>query len=90
MEGLIPYVYKAIVQYRNGGGAPLGGTWFNESPPASYIRLPGGSGRFRASEIRQRSALCTSPPSPGALPGLLSPAGELEVARVIVLPKGIL
>ncbi|KAK1298790.1 hypothetical protein QJS10_CPB14g01644 [Acorus calamus] len=53
MEGLIPYVYKAIVQYRNGtGGPPTSGSWYNESPSASYIRLPGDSGRFRSSEIQ--------------------------------------
>lgn len=39
MEGLIPFVYKAIVQYKN------------ESPSASYMRLPtGDSGRFQISD----------------------------------------
>ncbi|KAL8526874.1 hypothetical protein ACS0TY_015931 [Phlomoides rotata] len=47
MEGLIPLVYKAIVQYRNGGG-----TWVHESPSASYMRLPGDSGRFSTSDIQ--------------------------------------
>nr|DAD28306.1 TPA_asm: hypothetical protein HUJ06_029774 [Nelumbo nucifera] len=52
MEGLIPYVYRAIVQYRTGGQASIAGTWFDESPSASYMRLPGDSGRFQASEIQ--------------------------------------
>lgn len=44
MEGLIPFLYRAIVQYRNGGDI---GTFLNESPSASYMRLPGDSGRFQ-------------------------------------------
>ncbi|CAK9151442.1 unnamed protein product, partial [Ilex paraguariensis] len=51
MEGLIPFVYKAIVQYKNGGQGPIG-SWVNESPSASYMRLPGDSGRFRTSDIQ--------------------------------------
>ncbi|KAF8029305.1 hypothetical protein BT93_E1862 [Corymbia citriodora subsp. variegata] len=50
MEGLIPFVYRAIVQYRNGNQGPLT-TWLPESPSASYVRLPGDSGRFQASDI---------------------------------------
>ncbi|OIT28169.1 PREDICTED: uncharacterized protein LOC109212984 [Nicotiana attenuata] len=48
MEGLIPLVYKAIVEYKNAGRA----TWINESPSASYMRLPGDSGRFETSDIQ--------------------------------------
>ncbi|KAL7136410.1 hypothetical protein ABFS83_10G028700 [Erythranthe nasuta] len=54
MEGLIPFVYRAIVQYKNGGrqGSVIG-TWLNESPSASYMRLPAGdSGRFSTSDIQ--------------------------------------
>lgn len=48
MEGLIPFVYRVIVEYKNGRQHELlGGSWFNESPSASYIRLPGDSGRFQ-------------------------------------------
>ncbi|KAM3287803.1 hypothetical protein P3S67_021233 [Capsicum chacoense] len=47
MEGLIPLVYKAIVQYKNGRA-----TWMPESPSASYMRLPGDSGRFETSDLR--------------------------------------
>ncbi|OVA17784.1 hypothetical protein BVC80_1835g169 [Macleaya cordata] len=54
MEGLIPFVYRAIVQYKSGGGqAGAGSSWFSESPSASYMRLPtGDSGRFQPSEIQ--------------------------------------
>lgn len=48
MEGLIPFVYRAIMQYKNGNEGPIG-SWFNESPSYSYMRLPGDSGRFQAS-----------------------------------------
>ncbi|CAN4126186.1 unnamed protein product [Withania somnifera] len=47
MEGLIPLVYKAIVEYKNGRA-----TWMPESPSASYIRLPGDSGRFETSDLQ--------------------------------------
>ncbi|XP_050238185.1 uncharacterized protein LOC126687669 [Mercurialis annua] len=47
MEGLIPFVYRAIMQYKNGNEGPIG-SWLNESPSASYMRLPtGDSGRFQ-------------------------------------------
>ncbi|GMN60136.1 hypothetical protein TIFTF001_029218 [Ficus carica] len=49
MEGLIPFVYRVIVEYKNGNKHQhdLLGSWFSESPSASYIRLPTGeSGRF--------------------------------------------
>ncbi|XWS55629.1 hypothetical protein CRYUN_Cryun09bG0017300 [Craigia yunnanensis] len=50
MEGLIPFVYRAIVQYKNGREGVLT-TWFNESPSPSYMRLPtGDSGRFQISD----------------------------------------
>ncbi|KAF6161156.1 hypothetical protein GIB67_007797 [Kingdonia uniflora] len=51
MEGLIPFVYKAIVQFKS--GVPMTtGSRFKESPSASYIRLAGESGRFQSSEIQ--------------------------------------
>lgn len=55
MEGLIPLVYRAILQYR-AGGATVTVSWHAESPPASYVRLAGDSGRFEASELH----LCLS------------------------------
>ena len=51
MEGLIPFVYRAIVQYKNGREGHVLATWFNESPSASYMRLPTeDSGRFQISD----------------------------------------
>ncbi|KDP24562.1 hypothetical protein JCGZ_25126 [Jatropha curcas] len=52
MEGLIPFVYRAIMQHRNGKEGPLDSWLMSESPSASYMRLPGDSGRFQASEIQ--------------------------------------
>lgn len=51
MEGLIPFVYRAIVEYKN-GRQDLLGSWLNESPSAAYMRLPGDSGRLQASDIQ--------------------------------------
>ncbi|KAL2509546.1 hypothetical protein Fot_33193 [Forsythia ovata] len=51
MEGLIPFVYRAIVQYKNGGQGVMA-TLISESPSASYMRLPGDSGRFQKSEMQ--------------------------------------
>ncbi|XP_022747510.1 uncharacterized protein LOC111297150 [Durio zibethinus] len=51
MEGLIPFVYRAIVQYKNGREGHVLARWFNESPSPSYMRLPtGDSGRFQISD----------------------------------------
>ncbi|GFQ04807.1 hypothetical protein PHJA_002624700 [Phtheirospermum japonicum] len=69
MEGLIPFVYRAILQYKNGGQGVLG-TWPNESPSASYVRLCGDSGRFSTSDHLQLFrpdcdfSASTPPPSP--------------------------
>ncbi|KAG6737016.1 hypothetical protein NC651_035618 [Populus alba x Populus x berolinensis] len=52
MEGLIPFVYRAIMQFNNGKEAGPLGSWFSESPSASYMRLPGDSGRFQKSDLR--------------------------------------
>ncbi|KAK7256796.1 hypothetical protein RIF29_30288 [Crotalaria pallida] len=46
MEGLIPFVYKAIMQYKGGKEGAIG-SWISESPSYSYMRLPGDSGRFQ-------------------------------------------
>ncbi|KAH1123354.1 hypothetical protein J1N35_006514 [Gossypium stocksii] len=55
MEGLIPFVYRAIIQYKNGRqGHHVLATWFSDSPSASYMRLPtGDSGRFQTSDTQQ-------------------------------------
>jgi len=48
MEGLIPFVYKAIVQYKNGKERSNIGSWFCDSPSYSYMKLSAGdSGRFQ-------------------------------------------
>ena len=47
MEGLIPLVYKTIMQYKGGKEGAIG-SWICESPSYSYMRLPtGDSGRFQ-------------------------------------------
>ncbi|KAK7259957.1 hypothetical protein RIF29_25595 [Crotalaria pallida] len=48
MEGLIPFVYRAIIQYKNTKQGPRG-SWLCDSPSYSYMRLPGDSGRFQTS-----------------------------------------
>ncbi|XAR68912.1 hypothetical protein NMG60_11000324 [Bertholletia excelsa] len=68
MEGLIPFVYRAIMQYKNGGQGPIG-SWLGESPSGSYMRLPGDSGRFKASEFelfRQDCGFSDASPPPSA------------------------
>ncbi|KAF2306199.1 hypothetical protein GH714_015264 [Hevea brasiliensis] len=45
------------MQYKNGKEGPLG-SWLNDSPSAHYMRLPGDSGRFQASEIRLFGSDC--------------------------------
>uniref|UniRef100_A0A0D9WH94 Uncharacterized protein n=1 Tax=Leersia perrieri TaxID=77586 RepID=A0A0D9WH94_9ORYZ len=47
MEGFIPFIYKAIVQYRKEGQVSLGDLFFDEPSPSSYFRLPGDSGRYQ-------------------------------------------
>jgi hypothetical protein len=61
MEGLIPFVYKAIVQYKNGKqGSNIACSWFCDSPSYSYMKLPAGdSGRFQT----VASSFLSSPPS---------------------------
>lgn len=60
MEGLIPFVYRAIVQYKSGNQGPLT-AWLPESPSASYMRLPGDSGRFQASDLQFLTTSSSSP-----------------------------
>jgi len=53
MEGLIPFIYRAVAQYRKEGQVSFGDLFFDEpssssSPTSSsaYFRLPGDSGRL--------------------------------------------
>ncbi|KAK4748240.1 hypothetical protein SAY87_014826 [Trapa incisa] len=53
MEGLIPFVYRVIVQYKNGSQEGPLSVWFSaESPSGSYRRLLGDSGRFQANALQ--------------------------------------
>ncbi|KAL5220846.1 hypothetical protein ABZP36_025559 [Zizania latifolia] len=62
MEGLLPFLYRAIIHYASGGQTPIGNPFTNESPSPSpsasprapyYVRLAGGadSGSLRFAEI---------------------------------------
>ncbi|KAJ4718694.1 Legume-specific protein [Melia azedarach] len=49
MEGIIPFIYRVFIQYRAAAAAAqprMADSWFCESPPFPYIRLPGDSGYF--------------------------------------------
>ncbi|GMP85536.1 hypothetical protein CsSME_00038647 [Camellia sinensis var. sinensis] len=67
MEGLIPFVYRAIMQHKNGGQGFIS-SFLKESPSSSYMRLSGDSGRFHASSdiqlFRQDCGFSTSSPPP--------------------------
>ncbi|XP_022743291.1 uncharacterized protein LOC111294291 [Durio zibethinus] len=94
MEGLIPFVYRAIVQYKNGREGVLE-TWFNETASASYMRLPAGdSGRFQISDkqvfqsdygnFSSPSSMATSSTTQIILStGVQSPVRRLTSRRVI-------
>jgi hypothetical protein len=51
MEGLIPFIYRAVAQYRKEGQVSFGDLFFDEPSPSSptscYFRLPGDSGRYQ-------------------------------------------
>ncbi|EEF41917.1 conserved hypothetical protein [Ricinus communis] len=67
MEGLIPFVYNVIVQYRTRGGQS--GISFGECTPTPYVRLAGDSGRFTSSSIQLLlpEYVCSSSSSSGSL-----------------------
>lgn len=46
MEGIIPFVYRIIIQHRSAaaGQSTMADSWFSESPTLPYMRLPGDSG----------------------------------------------
>ncbi|XP_031104292.1 uncharacterized protein LOC116007685 [Ipomoea triloba] len=79
MEGLIPFVYRAIMDYKNGGrqgGMMNYACMSNESPSASYMRLPGDSGRFEASDIQL--GFSTSSASPSAASKRMASAAGVQ------------
>ncbi|GKV10042.1 hypothetical protein SLEP1_g21465 [Rubroshorea leprosula] len=83
MEGLIPFVYRAIVQYRNGKEEGLMASWFKESPSASYMRLPGDSGRFQISEGFSTSSPCSmAPPNSSTAQIIVSTGIQTPVHRL--------
>ncbi|CAD5178313.1 unnamed protein product [Musa acuminata subsp. malaccensis] len=73
MEGLIPFLYRAFVRYSNGEQSPMRNILFNESPSASYMRLPGDSGRLLSSEIHFFSSSLQPPPAPQSPPRRTAP-----------------
>lgn len=86
MEGLIPFVYRAIVEYKNNNrqaaGGVLSSSWFSESPSAAYIRLPGDSGRFQNSDIQRCMSDYTAPSSNAQV--MMSSGVQSPVRRRIV------
>ncbi|XP_072997880.1 uncharacterized protein [Typha latifolia] len=81
MEGLIPFVYRAIVQYKNDGNVSLGSLMLNESPSASYMRLPGDSGRYRSVEACFFSSSSAATGYLSAVTALQSPVRRSASAR---------
>ncbi|TMW83164.1 hypothetical protein EJD97_002684 [Solanum chilense] len=72
MEGLIPLVYKAIVEYKNG---------MSESPSTCYIKLRGDSGRYETSDLQifadtMFSTTSSSPSARMVSSGVQSPASR--------------
>ncbi|KAL5747934.1 hypothetical protein ACOSQ2_025231 [Xanthoceras sorbifolium] len=70
MEGLLPFIYRVIIQYRTAGGQEptMADSWFSESPPAPYARLPGDPGHFKS--------LPCSPVTPPTGSHLIASAGN--------------
>ncbi|OEL24316.1 40S ribosomal protein S15a-1 [Dichanthelium oligosanthes] len=62
MEGLIPFIYRAVVQFRKDGQVSFGDLFFDEPSPTSYFRLPGDSGRYQvtANDLFSRTAAVDS------------------------------
>ncbi|KAF8719572.1 hypothetical protein HU200_024308 [Digitaria exilis] len=59
MEGLIPFIYRAVAQYRKEGQVSFTDLFFDEPSPTSYFRLPGDSGRYQvtaANDLFSRTA----------------------------------
>ncbi|KAE9618095.1 hypothetical protein Lalb_Chr03g0042511 [Lupinus albus] len=62
MEGIIPFVYKAIMQYKNGKEGSIV-SCICDSPSYSYMKLPGDSGRFQTPASFSVSSPSFSPAS---------------------------
>ncbi|XP_044962636.1 uncharacterized protein LOC123415103 [Hordeum vulgare subsp. vulgare] len=66
MEGLIPFIYRAVAQYRKEGQVSLADLLFDDpssSPTATsaYFRLPGDSGRHQLFSADYGTAARRSP-----------------------------
>ncbi|KAG6580521.1 hypothetical protein SDJN03_20523, partial [Cucurbita argyrosperma subsp. sororia] len=88
MEGIIPFVYKAIVQYKNEKQVPAIRSWLCDSPSTSYIRLPSGdSGRFQDGSYSAASPSSKSASSTTTQilisTGVQSPLRHLTPRRVV-------
>ncbi|KAL5073054.1 hypothetical protein RYX36_012038 [Vicia faba] len=69
MEGLIPFVYKAVVQYKNGKERTNISSWFCDSPSYSYMKLP-------ASDSDQFQTIYSSSPSSNLTKVIISSSGD--------------
>lgn len=82
MEGLIPLVYKAIVQYRNGGAA-----WLGDTQTAAYMRLPGDSGQYAAADIQlfrqDYGFTACSPPRSASERAAIQSSGLINSCRAV-------
>uniref|UniRef100_A0A0D3EW77 Uncharacterized protein n=1 Tax=Oryza barthii TaxID=65489 RepID=A0A0D3EW77_9ORYZ len=53
MEGIIPFIFKAVAQYKEGGHVSLSDMISDKPSPASYVLLPGDSdGRHADDKIQ--------------------------------------
>ncbi|OMO91134.1 hypothetical protein COLO4_18585 [Corchorus olitorius] len=74
MEGLIPFIYRVIIQHRTGEQLTVDGSLFNEPHPVPYIRLPGDSGRLERPPEHESSFSMNSPSTSSSLiKGIKSP-----------------
>ncbi|KAL8036663.1 hypothetical protein ABFX02_12G172900 [Erythranthe guttata] len=74
MEGLIPLVYRAIAQFKNGGQGNIIDAWLNESPSPSYTRLSGDSSASDIELFRPDCGFSAFSPPPSAAKGDASAA----------------
>ncbi|EEC71796.1 hypothetical protein OsI_04424 [Oryza sativa Indica Group] len=53
MEGIIPFIFKAVAQYKEGGHVSLSDMISDKPSPASYVLLPGDSDGRHADDKTQ-------------------------------------
>ncbi|TQE00849.1 hypothetical protein C1H46_013389 [Malus baccata] len=58
MEGLIPFVYRAILRYKAGGQLTMEGSWYSKLPVVPYITIPADSASSDRAEIQLRLSEC--------------------------------